>query len=356
MNNIRTAVALLLAVTFGAALATEAAFLPAGNEITKLRDEFSRHYSNGDSSYTAIIAAMPISERSGDGWLPNDAEYTVGTDSLPYSTGTCTRDDVNDLYGKSDNTVKVEHIIGAGIPPAETTRCGWFKFRTTSIPDSATILRARIRYLVHYWEFSFDFRFTAVNVDPVSTGARDLFFAIENGAICADVPMGRLWDTIELNVTGTSHIKNTLGQNWVAFGLWGYDWSHVLTEKAWIIGWNTSPRSDSPWLDINYSLTGSTEKVEPALSWPRMEIVPNPAKGAFVTVHIWFVRCSPVGTQRSLLRVFDTAGCCVLARHLAINHDNLVIPLDIGELSAGIYIVRLDTDRMTAVQKLVVQQ
>ncbi len=144
---------------------------------TRLPDARPCGPRSDDIGYPALITAAPP-----------DAEYTVGTDTLPYWTGTCTRDDVNELYGKSDNTIKVEHIIWTGVPPAETTRCGWVKFNTSSIPDSATILRARIRHMVHFWQFSFDFQFTAVTVDPVTASARTLFPAIEDGTVCADVP------------------------------------------------------------------------------------------------------------------------------------------------------------------------
>ncbi|MEO0085033.1 MAG: hypothetical protein ABIK37_00190 [candidate division WOR-3 bacterium] len=188
-----------------------------------------------------------------------DEWHTVGTEQAPYWTGTCTRDEINNLHGKSDNAIKVEHIVWLGTPRAETTRCGWMKFNTSPIPESAVIVAARIRYLVFYWEMSFNFRFTAVNTDPVSTGAPGLYAAIRDGAVCADLPMGRLWDTTELNSVGVQHIQNSLSRNWVAFGLWGYDWSHVLTERAWIIGWNNNPRADSPWLDVEYSTTAMSE-------------------------------------------------------------------------------------------------
>ncbi len=193
---------------------------------------------------------------------------TVGTDSSPYCTGTCVRDEVNNLHGKTDNAIKVEHIVWLGTPRAETTRCGWMKFNTTAIPDNAVILTARIRYLVHYWEMSFNFRFTALNVDPVGTGARDLYQAITDGPVCADLPMGRLWETTYVNTAGVQHIQNSLSRNWVAFGLVGYNWSRILTERAWITGWNNNPRADSPWLDVDYSLTGAEEPPAGALSEP----------------------------------------------------------------------------------------
>ncbi|MBM3315561.1 hypothetical protein FJY71_06960 [candidate division WOR-3 bacterium] len=274
-----------------------------------------------------LVAALPQASRAG-GILTassplgeTDDWHTVGTDTSPYWTGTCTRDEVNNLHGKSDNVVKVEHIVWLGTPPAETTRCGWMKFNTTSIPDSASILAARIRYLVHFWQFSFNFRFTALNVDPVGSGARSLYEAIAGGAVCADLPMPRLWDTADLNATGVAAVQNSLGRNWVAFGLWGYDWSGVLTEKAWITGWNNSPRADSPWLDVDYTLSALAESSGP--SHPSVPPVPSIVRGVLL------LPPSPLTLRSSL---FDRSGRAVASLCPG--------PNDVSSLAPGVYFAR----------------
>uniref|UniRef100_A0A7C4CBV1 Uncharacterized protein n=1 Tax=candidate division WOR-3 bacterium TaxID=2052148 RepID=A0A7C4CBV1_UNCW3 len=257
--------------------------------------------------------------------MPTDEWHAVGTDTAPYWTGTCTRDEVNNLHGKSDNVIKVEHIVRLGTPPAETTRCGWMKFNTTSIPDGATIRAARIRCLVFYWEMSFDFQFTAVNSDPVSTGARDLYQAIADGTACADRPMGRLWDTTELNTAGVAHIQNSLSRNWVAFGLRGYGWSRILTERAWIAGWNNNPRADSPWLDVDYSVTALSEPGSG--SHPSVLSAPTVVKGAFV-----LPASSVVTSRQSSCSLLDASGRCVAELKVGAN--------DVRHLAPGVYFVR----------------
>jgi hypothetical protein len=42
-------------------LAARAA-LPAGTEILEMRDEYSRHYSNGDGTIKAVISPHPINQ------------------------------------------------------------------------------------------------------------------------------------------------------------------------------------------------------------------------------------------------------------------------------------------------------
>lgn len=251
-----------------------------------------------------------------------DDWHAVSTDSSPYWTGTCVRDEVNNLHGKTDNVIKVEHIVWSGPPRAETTRCGWMKFNTAAIPDSAVILAARVRYLVHFWQMNFNFRFTTVDVDPVSTGARDLFAAIGNGTTCADLPMGRLWDTTDLGDAGVQHIQNSLSRNWVAFGLWGYGWSRIMTERAWVTGWNNNPRADAPWLDIDYSLTALAESGgTPLPSVPPVQAI---VRG---------VLCLPRSLSPSIpIVLLDASGRRVLGLKPG--------PNDVSRLTAGVYFVR----------------
>jgi hypothetical protein len=254
--------------------------------------------------------------------LSTDEWHTVGTDTAAYWTGTCTRDEVNNLHGKSDNIVKVEHIVWLGTPPAETTRCGWMRFNTTPIPDNATIIAARIRYLVFHWEMSFDFQFTAVNADPVSTGARDLYAAIRDGVVCADLPMGRLRDTTDLNVAGVAPIQNSLGRNWVTFGLWGYGWSHILNERAWITGWNNNPRADSPWLDVDYSVASVAELGS--------QSHPDSPFGSPIVRGVLSAPASGVARQASSA-LLDISGRKVLDLHAGAN--------DVSRLAPGVYLV-----------------
>lgn len=258
---------------------------------------------------TALVAA------------PSLYEHVAWPDTFSYWTGTAICDNVNGLYGKSDNVVKVEHIVWLQ-PVAETTRCGWMKFNTAGIPDNATITRAELRYLVHYFEMSFDFIVTALAVDPVPASGRTLYEAIRDGTVCADQPMGRVYDTTVLGAPGVAHVQNSLGRNWVAFGLWGYGWSSIITKRAWITGWNVQPRSDRPQLVVEYDLTGVNEM--PGAAGGAGPMMPTVAPRRAVPVRL---------ARAALLRVYDARGRLAAEQRVPAGQSRL----DLGRLAPGVY-------------------
>ncbi len=260
---------------------------------------------------TALVAA------------PSLYEHVAWPDTFTYWTGTAICDNVHSLYGRSDNLVKVEHIVWLQ-PAAETTRCGWMKFNTGGIPDNATITRAELRYVVFYFEMSFSFRVTALNVDPVSATGRTLYQAIADGTVCADRPMGRIWDTTELNAAGVAHVQNTLGRDWVAFGLWGYGWSSIITKRAWIHGWNVQPRSDRPQLVVEYERTGVNEA--PGAAADAGPTMPTVAPRRAVSVRL---------ARAALLKLYDARGRLAAEQQAPAGQSRL----DLGRLAPGVYFV-----------------
>lgn len=258
---------------------------------------------------TALVAA------------PSLYEHVAWPDTFSYWTGSAICDNVNGLYGRSDNVVKVEHIVWLQ-PAAETTRCGWMKFNTGAIPDNATITRAELRYMVHYFEMSFNFQVTALTVDPVSASGRTLYEAIRDGTVCADRPMGRIWDTTQLNAAGVAHVQGSLARNWAAFGLWGYGWSSILTKRAWITGWNVQPRGDRPHLVVEYDVTGVSDGPGPAV---RHEPgLPTLARRGSVPVRL---------EQPVTLRLYDTRGRLAAETSAPEGESRL----DLGRLVPGVY-------------------
>jgi hypothetical protein len=262
---------------------------------------------------TALVAA------------PSLFEHVAWTDTFPWWTGSAICDNVNGLYGRSDNVVKVEHIVWLQ-PAAETTRCGWMKFNLAGIPDNARITHAELRYLVHYFEMSFDFLVTALAIDPVPASGRTLYDAIRSGTVCADRPMGRVWDTTELNAAGIAHVQGSLGRDWAAFGLWGYGWSSILTKRAWITGWNVQPRGDRPQLVVEYDVTG----VEDAPGWSycrRLEL-PSLARRGSVPVRL---------PEAGALMLYDARGRLAAKRHCPAGESRV----DLAALPAGVYFAAL---------------
>ncbi|MEO0102745.1 MAG: hypothetical protein ABIK81_03485 [candidate division WOR-3 bacterium] len=210
------------------------------NDFFTRRAPLARHYSNGDGTITAILTPLPESE----------IEEQLWPDYENWWTGFVQHDRLNNTYARSDNLIKLEYLYTMGIE--EKVRSGWMKFNTSSIPDGSIILSASLRYLVCYFEMMVELQVTALTIDPVTAQPEELFHAIDEGLECAYRTIGRIYDTTDLNAAGAAHIQNTLGQDWVAFGLRGGNFRGILTRKAWITGWNTTPPTDRPHLAVTY--------------------------------------------------------------------------------------------------------
>ncbi len=80
-------------------------------------------------------------------------------------------------------------------------------------------------------------------------------------------------------------------------------------------------------------------------------IAPNPLAGGFATLRYTLPKPGPV-----TIAIFDIAGrTAVPTRRLAANGRQSAVSLDLRNLSAGVYLVRLTTDNFSATSKLVVQ-
>ncbi len=79
-------------------------------------------------------------------------------------------------------------------------------------------------------------------------------------------------------------------------------------------------------------------------------LAPNPLTGGFATLRYSLPMAGP-----ATIHVFDVTGRSVVKRTVTATRTGTV-SLDVRNLSAGIYLVRLDTDGYTATQKLVVQK
>jgi len=125
-------------------------------------------------------------------------------------------------------------------------------------------------------------------------------------------------------------VCNSLGRDWAAFGLWGYGWSSILSEKAWILGWNTTPPTDMPHLDVNYSVT-------PVEETPGREIPvagsPTICRGVLnLGRELSAVDCRPV--------LLNASGRCVLDLHPGENN--------VSGLSPGVYFLHSTIDNRHA--------
>jgi hypothetical protein len=240
--------------------------LSASAEIVGRRDACARHYANGDGTFTAIITAGSSLDQEAELW----------PDAADWWTGFVQNDRLNGTYGRADNMIKLEYLYTMNIE--DKIRSGWMKFNTSSIPDGSVVTRASLRYLVSYFEMTVYFAVSRLTLDPVPADPQELFDAIADGDVCAEREIGRIYDTTDLNSTGAAHVQNTLGQDWVAFGLYGTNFRGVISRKAWILGWNTTPPSDRPQLAITYEPPQSIEE-KPPDETRRTNAVPSVVRG-----------------------------------------------------------------------------
>ncbi|MFO7675082.1 MAG: T9SS type A sorting domain-containing protein, partial [bacterium] len=81
-----------------------------------------------------------------------------------------------------------------------------------------------------------------------------------------------------------------------------------------------------------------------------MTVTPNPLAAGHATL-----RYSLPQPAAATVRVYDAAGRCVLSRTLGFGRGTASVALDLRSLSAGVYLVRVEADGYTGMQKLVIK-
>ncbi len=83
----------------------------------------------------------------------------------------------------------------------------------------------------------------------------------------------------------------------------------------------------------------------------KFEVTPNPLSGGWATLRYSLPKPGPVN-----VRICDALGRMVVSRAYGIQRMASSVPIDLRSLSAGVYLVRLDSDGFSTSQKLVVQR
>lgn len=85
-----------------------------------------------------------------------------------------------------------------------------------------------------------------------------------------------------------------------------------------------------------------------------VHLTPNPLVEGFATLRVSGLKNS--GLQGANLRIFDALGRCVLVRDLVFGNWEAGTLLDLRHLSAGVYVVRLETGNLHLAHKLVIKK
>ncbi len=350
----------LIGLVFGlaAALPAEYGFRPAGTEIVELADAVSRHYSNGDGTITAVIAARPVWMQAGGdnraGAGGEDTDVALPTFEYDYATGYASTD--GSQYAKTGvGLIKVEREVSLQ-PPSRIERVGWAKFDLASLPESVRITGVALARVIAYFELTMGLSYRTLTLDPVTADAQQLYQAIQGGAVCYDGERGRLFDTIDLGAVGVQHVQQALNRNWVAFGIVGTGYSTVVTKRVWIIGWNNQPRSDSPWLLVTYEPPTAVEEAGPMLNAVKLSVVPNPVTDGFALLRAETGSgFDPEQEHRQVsVRLFDALGHQLLQTAASIGNTTGT-RLDLRRIPAGTCFLCVEAAGQKTVQKVVIR-
>ncbi len=357
MSCLKPGLLIGLVVGLAAALPVECGFRPAGTEIVELAGAVSRHYSNGDGTITAVIAARPVWMQHGDNWAGaggEDTDVALPTFEYEYATGYASTD--GSQYAKTGvGLIKVECEVSLQ-PPSRIERVGWAKFDLASLPESVHITGVALARVIAYFELTMGLSYRTLTADPVVTNAQPLYQAIQGGSVCYDGERGRLFDTIDLGAIGIQHVQQALNRHWVAFGIVGTGYSNIVTKRVWIIGWNNQPRSDSPWLLVTYAPPSAVREPKPARSAVGLSVVPNPVADGFVLLRTETGgRLNPEqGHGQVSVRLFDALGHQLLQTAVSIG-STADARLDLRKIPAGSYFLSVEAAGQKTVEKLVIR-
>ncbi len=249
-----------------------AGFLPRGTEITGLRTANARHFSNGDGSIRAIIAASG-QEPTDNVVIKQPAGYS-GYIKSPYFGNPPGRYLGDMKCGKSPIRNNEEERAFAewdvtSIPDGSTVqsiRCSTYCYPSTQVPEPPTSVVIR------------DISNRPYTVPNDFSGNQSLFNDIGSGCVYGtyESPNPPGWLVAELSAQARQDLENRLTANWFAVG---YDHYYEGSAQEWEIcfkGWNDG-EGRKPQLVVDYIPAGAPGK-------PIPESPPSPPNGGTATV------------------------------------------------------------------------
>ena len=222
-------------------------------------------------------------------------------------------------------------------PPASVQWHGWLRFDLSGFPDSTRFDEARLLFNQYYDTLGPGCRLTGFA--STDTGAEEFYHLVDTStSVSADVTPIRGWNSLELNAAGLALLDSCLAGNHVYLGI-----RHAGGFSSGDIRGLDEPDSLWPRLALTWhtGVSGPGQRRTPARS---LAVRPNPARGP--------ARLLLPEPTSGTLAVLDVTGRQVWRTRIEGQRTGTVqLPL----LPAGVYLVRLETDTLTATEKLVVQ-
>jgi type IX secretion system substrate protein/Reeler domain-containing protein len=195
-----------------------------------------------------------------------------------------------------------------------------------------------------------------ITVTQTSTGAADHGFEITaENSVASKVGVFSITDAVNTQSDILGHfVKHTLaGHEGPGSGTWSFDWtapaSDVGTITFYVASVAGNDSSSGGTTTVNTEVVFNTLTIGGVLAVNdarllQFSMYPNPSD-SYVNLQL------PSGTNKANVKIFDYLGKTLIQKNLNNTNNNL----DVSNLSAGIYFVRIQSDTKVGTKKLIVR-
>jgi hypothetical protein len=290
------------------------------------------------TAVVAIFAArLAASNLTGEKSLPSSV-YDAKTS---YS-GTVQWNDYDHTYAIYPGTI----YYGRG--GAHAYNHGWARFDIDGLPDDATVTGVELfLYQYGYWgEFGICIR--AVLVQDVNASAAELYQYVGSGPAISDLftPPSESCGWISLALYGLANaaVESCLTQGYIDVGI--QRGACPINTYGGAYGY-TAPTDLKAYLQINYNSPSVTELEEAPLNAPQFSIEPSVCHNARVRLRYALREVSELRVD-----VLDAVGRRRLTSKVSPARATGAVPLDVTDLPAGAYLVRVTSGAYARTLKL----
>jgi len=188
-----------------------------------------------------------------------------------------------------------------------------------------------------------------ITIAQISTGAADHGFEITaENSVAAKVGIFSITDAINTKVSPNGYFVTQTFMGHEDVSSWTFDWTAPSTNVG-VITFYVAGVAGNGGTVTNTQVVFNTKVIGGVLAVNDARLLqftmyPNPSDN-YVTLQL------PSGTNKANVKIFDYLGKTLIQKNLNNTNNNL----DVSNLSAGIYFVRIQSDIKVGTKKLVVR-
>jgi hypothetical protein len=167
-------------------------------------------------------------------------------------------------------------------------------------------------------------------------------------------PTGPTWIVVEITDANQCMIKDSVFVNWVDYtcgGIWDYELCDINTATTTCVQGTVAMRNLV--CTGNYTFGPCVPKNGASINTPtklEVSVFPNPSSGMFTYT------IANDESKNFNVNVYDLHGRVLYTRIVTNNGDSYTTQeLDLGSLSAGIYLLRIEGENTNAVERIIIQ-